>query len=62
MGQEDVASLLNHMAPDDRTWFLGELPANVTKQLLALLTPLRWTPSFACWCARCCRGATLVNR
>src|SRR5207237_8366762 len=24
---------------DDRTWFLGELPANVTKQLLALLTP-----------------------
>jgi magnesium transporter len=39
MGQEDVAALLNHMAPDDRTWFLGELPANVTKELLALLTP-----------------------
>src|SRR5213076_1115353 len=32
-------TLLNHMSPDDRTWFLSELPANVTKQLLALLTP-----------------------
>jgi len=39
MGQEDVAALLNHMSPDDRTWFLSELPANVTKSLLALLTP-----------------------
>ena len=39
MGQEDVADLLNHMSPDDRTLFLSELPANVTKQLLALLTP-----------------------
>jgi magnesium transporter len=39
MGQEDVAALLNHMAPDDRTLLFGELPANVTKQLLALLTP-----------------------
>ena len=39
MGQEDVAELLNHMSPDDRTLFLSELPANVTKQLLALLTP-----------------------
>ena len=39
MGQEDVAALLNHMSPDDRTWFLSELPANVTRQLLALLTP-----------------------
>jgi magnesium transporter len=38
MGQEDVAALLNDMSPDDRTWFLSELPANVTKQLLALLT------------------------
>jgi len=38
MGQEDVAALLNTMAPDDRTLFLSELPANVTKQLLALLT------------------------
>jgi magnesium transporter len=39
MGQEDVAALLNHMAPDDRTLLFGELPANVTKHLLSLLTP-----------------------
>jgi magnesium transporter len=39
MGQEDVAALLNQMSPDDRTLFLSELPANATKQLLALLTP-----------------------
>jgi magnesium transporter len=39
MGQEDVAALLNQMSPDDRTLLLSELPANVTKQLLALLTP-----------------------
>ncbi len=39
MGHEDVAALLNHMSPDDRTLFLSELPANATKQLLSLLTP-----------------------
>ena len=39
MGQEDVAQLLSHVSPDDRTLFLSELPANVTKQLLSLLTP-----------------------
>ncbi len=39
MAQEDVAGLLNNMAPDDRTMFLEELPASVTQQLLALLTP-----------------------
>src|SRR5258707_6039485 len=39
MGQEDVAQLLNHMSPDDRTLLLSELPANVPKPLLALLTP-----------------------
>ena len=39
MGQEDVAALLNNMAPDDRTLLFGELPANVTKRLLSLLTP-----------------------
>src|ERR1700730_2356357 len=33
MGQEDVAALLNHMSPDDRTLLLSELPANVTKHL-----------------------------
>jgi len=39
MGQEDVAALLNRMAPDDRTSLLSELPANATKRLLELLTP-----------------------
>jgi magnesium transporter len=39
MGQEEMAALLNHMAPDDRTLLFGELPANVTKHLLSLLTP-----------------------
>ena len=39
MAQEDVAALLNDMSPDDRTMFLEELPAPVTRQLLALLTP-----------------------
>ena len=39
MAQEDVAALLNNMAPDDRTMFLEELPAEVTRQLLTLLTP-----------------------
>jgi magnesium transporter len=39
MGQEEVAALLNHMSPDDRTLLLSELPANVTRHLLTLLTP-----------------------
>jgi magnesium transporter len=39
MVQEDVAALLNDMAPDDRTMFLEELPATATRQLLGLLTP-----------------------
>lgn len=39
MAQADVARILNDMAPDDRTELLEELPAAVTKQLLALLTP-----------------------
>jgi len=39
MAHEDVAALLNSMAPDDRTMFLEELPAAVTRQLLAMLTP-----------------------
>jgi len=39
MAQEDVAALLNNMAPDDRTMFLEELPAAATRQLLELLTP-----------------------
>ena len=36
MGQEELALLLNSM-PDDRTLLLGELPANITKQLLTQL-------------------------
>jgi magnesium transporter len=39
MAQGEVAELLNNMAPDDRTLFLEELPAEATRQLLALLTP-----------------------
>jgi magnesium transporter len=39
MAQEDVADLLNNMAPDERTLFLEELPAEATRQLLTLLTP-----------------------
>ncbi|HEX7174062.1 MAG TPA: magnesium transporter [Pyrinomonadaceae bacterium] len=39
MTQEHVARLLNDMAPDDRTELLEELPATVTRQMLALLTP-----------------------
>jgi magnesium transporter len=38
LAREDVAAILNDMAPDDRTRLLDELPASVTKQLLALLT------------------------
>ncbi len=39
MGREETAAVLNQMSPDDRTMFLSELPAAVTKQLLTLLTP-----------------------
>ncbi len=39
MAQEDVARILNDMAPDDRTELLEELPAVITRQMLALLTP-----------------------
>src|SRR4029079_17851810 len=39
LSKEDVAALLNDMAPDDRTEFLEELPASATRELLALLTP-----------------------
>src|SRR5262245_61899520 len=39
MGKDDVAAILNEMAPDDRTMLLEELPARVTRELLALLTP-----------------------
>lgn len=39
MAQEDVTAILNEMAPDDRTTLLDELPANVTRQLMTLLSP-----------------------
>jgi magnesium transporter len=39
MATEEVAKVLNDMAPDDRTALLDELPASVTQQLLNLLTP-----------------------
>jgi magnesium transporter len=34
-----VATILNNMSPDDRTALLEELPASVTKHLLAQLSP-----------------------
>ncbi|MRR38358.1 magnesium transporter, partial [bacterium] len=39
MGQEQLAGLLNDMDPDDRTALLEELPAEVTRRLLTLLSP-----------------------
>jgi magnesium transporter len=39
MAKEEVAMILNAMAPDDRTALLDELPAKVTQQMLALLSP-----------------------
>ena len=38
LGKEEVAAVLNDVHPDDRTAFLEELPANVTRQLLESLT------------------------
>lgn len=37
MGQEEITKILNSMAPDDRTTLFEELPASVTKKMLALL-------------------------
>jgi len=39
MATGEVATVLNDMAPDDRTALLDELPASVTQQLLNLLSP-----------------------
>lgn len=39
MGNEEVRVILNEMSPDDRTAFLEELPAPITRQMLALLSP-----------------------
>ena len=38
MSQDDLAALLNDMAPDDRTLFVSELPAYATRELLTLLS------------------------
>jgi magnesium transporter len=40
MGQHEVAALLDLVSPDDRTRFFEELPAAITKQLLAHLDPV----------------------
>lgn len=39
LASEQVANLLNDMAPDDRTSFLEELPGNVVRELLELISP-----------------------
>lgn len=39
MGQEQVAAVPDHMAPDDGTTLFEELPAAVTKRLMVLLCP-----------------------
>ena len=39
MGQEQVAIILNDMAPDDRTALFEELPSAAVQQLISLLTP-----------------------
>ncbi|NUN07742.1 MAG: magnesium transporter [Ignavibacteriaceae bacterium] len=39
LAKEEVAGILNEMAPDDRTALLEELPAPVTKQMLMMLSP-----------------------
>jgi magnesium transporter len=38
LSRDDLAALLNDMAPDDRTLFLSELPGYATHELLALLS------------------------
>lgn len=38
LARDKVAAILNDMSPDDRTHLLEELPAAVTKQMLALLS------------------------
>ncbi len=39
LGTEQLVGVLNQMAPDDRTRLFEELPAEVTKRALAILTP-----------------------
>ena len=39
LGQQEVATVLNEMAPDDRTALLEDLPGPVVQQVITLLTP-----------------------
>ena len=39
LGQDEVATILNEMAPDDRTEFLQELPGPIVRQVVDLLSP-----------------------
>ena len=39
MGNKEVASILNEMAPDDRTALFEELPSSAVKQFVTLLSP-----------------------
>ncbi len=39
MGQEQVAAVLNDMAPDDRTALLEEIPGEAAQRLMGLLSP-----------------------
>jgi magnesium transporter len=39
MAHEQVGAILNEMSPDDRTALLEELPSEVARQLIRLLTP-----------------------
>lgn len=39
LSTDEVKSVLDGMAPDDRTRFFEEIPANVTRQLLEVLSP-----------------------
>ena len=39
LGKEDVASILNEMADDDRTALFEEVPPNVVRQMLTYLSP-----------------------
>ncbi|MES2308882.1 MAG: magnesium transporter [Verrucomicrobiota bacterium] len=39
LGKEEVAQIINSISPDDRTALLEELPSEITRQLIQLLTP-----------------------
>jgi Mg/Co/Ni transporter MgtE len=49
MGQEEWAALLNNVASDDRTLLLGELPANMTRQLLTRLSQEERAVAVSSW-------------